>query len=516
MSINYPLLLIILDGWGIAPPSSGNAIALAKTPVINNLSEKYPYTLLGASGVSVGLPKSQVGNSEAGHMNLGAGRIIEQDVRVISQSINTGLFFKNPAFLSAIAHVKNNKSNLHLIGLLSSYQSPHVEMDHVIGLMALLREKKVNNLYLHLFTDGRDSPKFEAIKLFQVLKKHLRNGERIASVMGRFYAMDRGKNWEKTRMAYELLTEGRGQTAKNFEEAIVAAYNRGQSDEFVQPTIIIKNKKPLALIKENDAVIFFNLRSDRARQLTKVFVQEKFTEKNPNSFKRKKFLKNVLFVALTEFGPDLENVLTAYPSKDISDTLPMIIKNKKQLYLAETEKYAHVTYFFNGGYDRAVNGEIRMMVPSPHLMSYDKKPEMAAGEITSRILNFLKKKEFDLYVINFANPDMVGHTGNLKAGIKAVEYVDNCLGLITKEALKCQGQLIITADHGNIEEMIDLKTGEIDTEHSTNPVPFILVNENMKNKKLIKNGILGDVVPTILDILEIDKPKALTRKSLLV
>ena len=514
--IKYPFLLIILDGWGIAPAGGGNAISLAKTPVITNLTESYPSMLLEASGISVGLPKGQDGNSEAGHMNLGAGRIVEQDVRIISQSINTGLFFKNPAFLTAINHVKKFNSNMHLIGLLSSWQSPHVELDHIVALLTLLKYRKVKNVFLHLFTDGRDSPKFEAIKLIKNLKEHFKNSEKVATIIGRFYAMDRNKKWERTREAYELITEGKGIKAKNAEEAIISAYNRGQSDEFIQPTVIYKNSKPTALIKDNDAVIFFNLRSDRARQLTKTFTQEKFTEKNLGSFKRNKVLKNLLFVALTEFGPDLGNILTAYPSKDIPDTLPMVLRDKKQLYLAETEKYAHVTYFFNGGYADPVASESRLMIPSPILMSYDKKPEMSAGEITDKILEFLRKKQFDFYVINYANPDMIGHTGNLTAGIKAVEFVDHCVGLVVKEVFKNNGQLIITADHGNIEEMINLKTGEIDTEHSTNPVPFILLNQDLKNKKVRKDGILGDVAPTILDILEIDKPKAMTRRSLLI
>ena len=510
--IKYPFLLLILDGWGITKPSSGNAITLAKTPVMTELAKTYPYTLLEASGTFVGLTKNQVGNSEAGHMNLGAGRIIDQDARIISQSINTGIFFKNIAFINAINHVKKYKSNLHLIGLLSSHSSPHVDMDHIIGLLELF---KIKNVYLHLFTDGRDSPKFEAIKLIKELKSNFKNGEVIVSIIGRFYAMDRGKNWERTRQAYELLTEGKGAPAEDAEAAIVAAYNRGQSDEFIQPSIIEKNKKPLGLIKDNDAVVFFNLRSDRARQLTKVFVQQEFTEKNLQSFKRNKVIKNLLFVALTEFGPDLEGVLTAYPSQDISDTLPMIIKNQKQLYLAETEKYAHVTYFFNGGYADPVNGEDRLMIKSPILMSYDKKPEMAAFEITDKIIEYLKNKRYDFFVVNFANPDMVGHTGNLPAGIKAVEAVDQCLNKIIKETLRNNGWLIITADHGNIEEMINLKTGEIDTEHSTNPVPFILVNNDLKNKKLKRTGVLGDVAPTILDVLDINKPKAMSRKSLL-
>ncbi len=512
----YPFLLIILDGWGIAPPGGGNAVTLARTPIITDLQKSYPYTLLEASGVNVGLPKNQVGNSEAGHMNLGAGRIVEQDVRIISQSINTGIFFKNPAFLSIINHVKKFNSNMHLIGLLSSWQSPHVELDHVIALSLLLRDKEVKNVFLHLFTDGRDSPRFSALKLIKNLKENFKNNEKIASLVGRFYAMDRNKKWERTRQAYELLTEGKGIQAKNAEEAIISAYNRGQSDEFIQPTIIVKKSRPLAIIKDNDAIIFYNLRSDRTRQLTKAFVQEKFTEKNPGSFKRNKILKNLLFVALTEFGPDLDSIITAYPSKDISDTLPMVLRDKKQLYLAETEKYAHVTYFFNGGYADPVAGESRLMIPSPYLMSYDQKPEMSAGEITDKILEFLRKKQFDFYLINYANPDMIGHTGNLKAGIKAVEFVDYCVGLVVKETFKNNGQLIITADHGNIEEMINLKTGEIDTEHSANPVPFFLLNQDLKNKKVRKDGILGDVAPTILDILEIDKPKAMTRRSLLI
>jgi len=513
---NSPFLLVILDGWGIAPASSGNAITLAKTPVMTQLMEKYAHTQLNASGINVGLPKSQVGNSEAGHMNLGGGRIVEQDVRVISQSINQGIFFKNPAFLSAINHAKKNNSNIHLMGLLSSFQSPHVEFDHILALLTLLRSKKVEKVYIHLFTDGRDSPKFEAVKLIKILKDNLKNNEKIATVIGRFYAMDRNKKWQRTQAAYELLTEGRGNKAKNEIEAITSAYNRGQSDEFIQPTVIVKNKKPVALIKDNDSVIFFNLRSDRARQLTKTFVQMNFMEKNLGSFHREKKIKNLVFVALTEFGPDLEGILTAYPSKDITNTLPMILEKNKQLYIAETEKYAHVTYFFNGGYADPVAGEKRVLIPSPTLMSYEKKPEMSAAEITAKIKDSLQKELFDFITVNYANPDMIGHTGNLKAGITAVEFVDKCVGELIKEVKKRNGQMIITADHGNIEQMLNLKTGEIMTEHTTNPVPCIFVNEKLIGKKIKKDGVLGDVSPTVVDLLNLKKPKEMTRKSLLI
>jgi 2,3-bisphosphoglycerate-independent phosphoglycerate mutase len=511
-----PLLLLILDGWGVWDKKEGNAIALAKTPIIDSLYKKYPNTLLGASAKDVGLPSKQPGNSEAGHMNIGAGRVVEQDTVIISKSINNGTFFKNPAFLQAARHVTEHNSDIHLMGLLSDGSSPHSHDDHLLSLISFFIGRTKQNIYLHLFTDGRDSPPFAALKILSQYTS-IFNSDRvkIASVMGRFYAMDRKKSWPRTKLAFETLTMGKGHQVTSAVEAVNQAYNRGESDEFIEPTVIIdKNKKAVGPINSNDALVFFNLRSDRARQLTKTFAQDDFHKKNVGSFKPGKKIKNLLFVALTDFGPDLEGVLTAYPGIDIADTLPMALKDIRQCYISETEKYAHVTYFFNGGYDHPVAGEDWIDIPSKDVDSYADKPEMSTRELTRRVIKDLKSDKYDFWMINFAAPDMVGHTGNLKAGIKAVEIVDQSVDKIIKAVLAKKGTILITADHGNVEEMINLETREIDTEHSINPVPFIIVNSH--NLKLKKHGKLANIAPTILDILDIAKPLLMNEKSLII
>ncbi len=510
---NLPVVLAILDGWGVTKAIEGNAIAQAKTPVMDSLYQKYPNMLINASGKHVGLPDGQPGNSEAGHMNIGAGRPIEQDSISISKSINNGTFFKNPAFLQAAKHVEKNQSELHLMGLLSDGSSPHADNDHLLSLLSFFTSKTKSNIYLHLFTDGRDSPQYAALKVLEKYKDIFdRQRIQIATVMGRFYAMDRKKDWPKTKQAYDALVLGKGIQSTSPAEAISKAYNRGESDEFIKPSVILKDKKPFGLIKDNDAVVFFNLRSDRARQLTKTFVQTDFEKKNPGSFKRALNFKNLCFVALTDFGPDLDSILTAYPGVDIPDTLPIVLRDLHQLYIAETEKYAHVTYFFNGGYDHAIANEVRVNIPSKNVDSYASLPSMSTKELASYVIEVVKKKQFDFICVNFASPDMVGHTGDLKAGIKAVEVVDQELGKIAQAVLAKSGTLIVTADHGNIEEMINLKTKEIDTEHSTNLVPFIIVSNKKYN--LVKTGALANIAPTILQILNINKPKLMTAKSL--
>ncbi len=512
-----PIVLLILDGWGSAPHSRGNAITLAKTPTMDGLIKKYPYTELKASGLSVGLPKAQDGNSEAGHMNLGAGRVVSQDAVVINKSIEDGTFFKNPAFIDAIRHAENNKSNIHLVGLVSGYQSAHYFPEHLEALLKLCRDNFKGNVFLHLFTDGRDAPQYESMKWIDRIIKEIQYMGRIVTISGRFYAMDRKKKWERTEKVYNALVLGEGIEDRDPISAIRHAYNRGESDEFIQPTVITfknRDKKQKGLISDNDSIIYFNLRSDRARELTKTFVQKDFNKKNPGSFKRKKVLKNLKFIAMTDFGPDLDDILTAYPTKDLEDTLPMVLKDFKQLYISENEKYAHVTYFFNGGYVDSVGGEDRMMIPSPNVRSYDEKPEMSLFDVLKILRNEAIYK-YDFICVNFANPDMVAHTGNLKAGIKAVEFVDKAVSMLVKDVLKINGTVVITADHGNIEEMINLKTGEIDTKHSRNPVPFIIVNNSLKGIKL-KKGVLGDVSPTILDIMKIKKPEEMTGKSLIL
>lgn len=515
MKTRKPFLLLILDGWGIAPASAGNAVTLAKTPNIDRFSKKYPYTLLSASGHSVGLPGHQVGNSEAGHMNLGAGRVIDQGGVIISKSINEGTFFRNPAFAEAINHVKRNKSKLHVMGLLSYDQSPHTDPDHLLALIILARQSNISKVVLHLFTDGRDSPQFAAIKLVKDLEKKLTKREKIATVMGRFYAMDRNKIWERTAKAYQAMVQGIGKRAPSPEAAILQAYNRKETDEFIYPTIISQNKKSALTVDNGDSIIFYNFRSDRARQITKAFVQNNFNQMNKEAFNRKKVIKKLRFVAMTDFGPDLDGVLTAYPSLDLTKTLPMQLSDSKQLYISESEKFAHVTYFFNGGYDKPVAGEERIMIPSPVVDSYDTVPAMNIKKLTRTVLKNIQNNKFDFITCNFPNPDMIGHTGNLKAGIKAVETVDYHTGLLIKEVLRRGGLAIVTADHGNIEEMIDLQTGEVDTEHSINPVPFILIGDGKKPIKLSSNGVLGNVAPTILHLMGREKPKQMRLDSLI-
>jgi len=505
--------LIILDGWGIAPPGPGNAVSLAKTPTMSELWKNFPHTELIAHGKKVGLPGNQEGNSEAGHMNLSSGFIVKQDAVYINDSIEDGTFFKNNAFAEAIRHAKKYKSKVHLMGLLSNGESAHSFPTHLYSLLDLLHQNKVEDVFIHLFTDGRDSGRFASIKLLSKLRMHFHGNEKIVSIMGRFYAMDRVKNWKRTESAYNAMVLGEGLIAESAEAAISIAYNRGETDEFILPTVVSKDHGATSKIDDNDAIIFFNLRSDRARELTKVLTQENFNGKNGGSFKRKKILKNICFVAMTDFGPDLPGVITAFPSRDIENSLPSCLKDKRQIYIAETEKYAHVTYFFNGGYADPIFGEERVRIPSPNIFRYEDKPEMSAPEITKNVESFIRSGVYDFITVNFCNPDMIGHTGNLKAGIKAVNVVDICLKKIIKEIFRNEGVAVVTADHGNIEGMINLKTGEIDTEHSTNPVPFIVAGENFKNKK-IKKGILADVAPTTLDIMDLPKPKTMTRRSL--
>ncbi len=512
-----PNVLIVIDGLGIANDQPDNPVEMANTPTFKLLWEKYYHTSLAAAGEDVGLMPNQDGNSEAGHMNIGAGRVVGQDVSLINHSIADGTFFKNSAFIAAISHVQKNNSNLHLMGLLSDRHSGHVNPKHLEALLTLIRQHNLkNNVYLHLFTDGRDTPKHAGLGFLRTLEEQLQPHERIATIMGRVL-LDRKKNWLKTKVAYEALTMGIGKIVSKPEKAIREAYACGETDEFISPTIIsLDNDPSYGRINDNDAIIFYNLRSDRARQLTKPFVQVEFETKNKDSFTRKKLLKNLVFVAMTDFGPDLDHVLTAYPSADISGTLPNALRNLKQLYIAEGEKYAHITYFFNGGHDRPVAGEDRIFVPSPNVDSYDQTPEMSANKITEIVIDNIKQNQYDFYAINFANPDMIGHTGNLGAAIKAIECVDKNIGLILQEVIARDGLLFITADHGNVEEIINVQTGEIDTEHSSNPVPFfIATNHQIYPTHKLPNGRLADVAPTILSAMNIPKTREMTGKNLL-
>lgn len=506
--------LIIMDGWGISNPKNrGNAITSKTAPHYFSWLKKWPNSQLLASGEAVGLFKGQEGNSEAGHINLGAGRVVKQDALYVSDSIVDGTFFKNNAFSQAIHHLKKYGTAAHVMGLLSNHNSAHSCPEHLYAVLNMLNRAGIEKVYLHLFTDGRDSGQHDATKHLTVLKSHLHGTEKFATVMGRFYAMDRNKEWDRTKKAYDAMVVGKGCIAENIDEALTAAYNRNETDEFICPTIITEKGKPVATIKDNDAIFFFNLRSDRARQLTKAFVQSDFETINPGAFKREHFPKNTRFVAMTDFGPDLQGVLTAYPSRDVPNSLVQMLCPRRQLYIAESEKFAHVTYFFNGGYADHFCGEQRVKIDSPEVDSYDKKPEMSARIVADYVIGAIKSEQYEFIAVNFANPDMVGHTGNFEAGQKAVEKVDAEVERVIEVLLKSGGEAIITADHGNIEEMINLKTNEIDTEHSVNPVPCILVGKRFIGKK-IKSGKLADVAPTLIKMMGLKKPKEMTGKAL--
>jgi 2,3-bisphosphoglycerate-independent phosphoglycerate mutase len=503
-----PTILAILDGWGIGPKDDTNAIWLAETPVFDYLREKYPSTQLGATGRDVGLDNRQTSGSETGHMNIGAGRIIEQDSRKISESINTGTFFHNSAFLGAISHVKKNKSSLHLAGLLGNEDSPHMNPYHLEALLLLAKRSGIKKVFIHFFTDGRDSyPKSAFSHLDDWEKRIKRIGAgKIATLVGRFYAMDRAKNWDRLKIAYDLLVGGKGKKFNKPKDVIVDAYDNALTDEYIKPSII----SPGAKIQNNDALIFFNLRSDRTRQFAKLFVLEKSKE----TALPKPRLKNLYFVAMTNFGPDLP-VHTAFQDHPVNGTLPAALADFSQLYIAETEKFAHITYFLNGGYADALDSEDRLMIPSPITNNYANIPQMSADKITQTILGFMKKQDYDFTAVNFANADMVGHTGNMKAAIKAVEIVDKCLGKIWKELRNGKGSLIITADHGNADCMWDKKVNLPMTFHTKNPVPFIVASDAFKRKKLSSGGVLGNISPTICDIMKAEKLKEMSKKSLL-
>ncbi|HTK04189.1 MAG TPA: 2,3-bisphosphoglycerate-independent phosphoglycerate mutase [Candidatus Eisenbacteria bacterium] len=512
---NAPVVLAILDGWGQAPKGPGNAVALAHTPFFDRARRRYPFTTLQSHGRYVGLMPYQEGNSEAGHMNIGAGRVVRQDIVNVTEAIKDGTFFKNTAFKETLKHAQKYGTKVHLMGMLANSNSAHASPEHLYALLKLCRDEAISQVRLHLFTDGRDSPPFTATRLLHELEHNLSPGQQIGSVMGRFYAMDRNKLWNRTELAYNAIVAGEGLVAPNAHTAILRGYNRGESDEFILPTVMIDaDKRPIGTVDDNDVVIFFNLRSDRARQLTKCFVQRDFEKRNENSFKRRKTPRNMRFAAMSEFGPDLEHVYTAFPSATIEHGLTETLAPYRQLYIAESEKYAHVTYFFNGGFDRPRFGEERMRVPSQFVPHHDSLPEMRARVIADEVVRRVHAKTHDLIVINFANADMVGHTGNLKATVKAIEYVDECLTKLSEAANAAGGCLIIVGDHGNAEKKINEETGEIMTEHTDNPVPFLIACEKLRSAKL-GDGMLADVAPTVLDIMNIPKPVEMTGFSLL-
>lgn len=516
MNKKSPTFLIILDGYGVAQASKYNAVTLSKRPTLDRLFELYPHTLLGATGSDVGLPDHKMSGSEAGHMNIGAGRIALQDNFYITQSINDGSFFMNQALMGSIRHAKENGGNFHLMGLMGDYDSPHSDPDHFRAILQLAKNNGIVQVYCHLFTDGRDSyPKsaLTHLKNFQKIIKEEGIGK-IATLSGRFYAMDRSKNWDRLTKAYDAIVFSRGEKANSPEEAIEKAYENGLSDEYILPTVIFDGNEPIVRLKENDSIAFFNLRSDRARQFSKLFIASNKTSILNDDMPVIDHIKNLYFVALTDFGPDLD-VHTIWDDQPLVGTLPMALGKLKQLYIAETEKFAHVTYFLNGGYADPVDDEKRIMVPSPKINSYAKMPQMSAPKITNTLLEKIRKEKYDFFTVNFANADMVGHTGDLSATVKACEILDKQIEILSKEVLKRGGNLIITADHGNAEKMFDEKANQAYTYHTKNPVPFLLVSDKFKNIKLKEGGILGNIAPTILDIMNIEKPKVMEKESLI-
>jgi len=512
-----PTLLIILDGWGVAPPSPGNAITLAKKPALDRLYEIYPSTTLGATGQDVGLDDNKMSGSEAGHMNIGAGRIVKQDSAYITEAIADGSFFDNPALVGAIEHSKKADSSLHIIGLMGNSDSPHSDPKHFQAILQLAKKKNVEKVFYHLFTDGRDSYPKSAMENLAHFQK-IMAGEgigKIATLDGRFYAMDRAKNWSRLTLAYDSMVFARSETANSPEEAIKNAYQKNLNDEYVLPTVILENGQPIAKISANDGVIFFNLRSDRARQFTKLFVamnKENIIKDNMPIIDK---IPNLYFAAMTSFGPDMD-IYTAFPEHKILKSLPAALKDLKQLYMAESEKFSHITYFLNGGYDQPVAGEERLMVKSPVVESYAKQPEMSAGEIAQNVIKYIREERYDFIALNFANADMVGHSGDLEATVKAVEFLDKQIKSISDEVLKYGGNLVITSDHGNADDMFDAESNQPNTFHTKNPVPFLLVSDKYKNAKLKNGGVLGNIAPTLLDIMQIQKPELMNKESLLI
>ena len=506
------VVLMILDGYGLNENTEGNAIAMANTPVMDSLMKEYPFVQGNASGLAVGLPDGQMGNSEVGHMNMGAGRIIYQDLTSITKAIEDGDFFENEALLEAIENCKKNDTSLHLWGLLSD-GGVHSHNTHLYGILELCKKKGLEKVYIHPFFDGRDTPPASGKDyLVELIEKTKEIGVgKVASLSGRYYAMDRDNRWDRVEKAYASLVYGEGVKAEDPVKAMEDSYAEDVTDEFVLPTVIIENGEPVSLVKENDSVIFFNFRPDRAREITRAFCDDEFT-----GFERRNGRIPLTYVCFKDYDETIPNKLVAFKKQSIVNTFgEYLAKNgKTQLRLAETEKYAHVTFFFNGGIEEPNENEERILVKSPAVATYDLQPEMSAPEVSEKLNEAITSGKYDVIVINFANPDMVGHTGVIPAAVKAVEKVDECVGKAVEAVKSVDGVLFICADHGNAEKMIDYETGEPHTAHTTNPVPFILVNYG--DVKLREGGCLADIVPTLLEIMEMPQPAEMTGKSLII
>lgn len=541
------VVLVVMDGFGMAPAGPGNAISLAKPPNLLNYLYSYPNTTLRASGEAVGLPRGEVGNTEVGHINLGAGRIVYQDLPRINMSVADGSFYKNEALQKAIAHINQTHGKLHFIGLIGT-GTVHSNIDHLFALMKFASDNGHKNPYLHVITDGRDSPPKSAIDILKQLEERQKQIDhctcQIASVSGRYFAMDRDRRWERTEKAYLALTKGEGKKANSIYEAIESSYSEGKTDEFIEPTNIVNNGSPIALVEKGDAIVFFNYRIDRPRQLTKAFVLDDFenkanligsydpfevkyhkthlhynrTEEAPNApFARGGKIENLLFITMTDYEKGLP-VEIAYPQIIVPMPLARVLSehNVLQLHMSESEKERFVTFYFDGQRDRPFPQEETLIIPSPKVATYDLKPEMSAIEMTDELEKMIYADTYKFILINYANPDMVGHTGSIEASVKAIQVVDTCIARIVKAALSNHTTVFITADHGNVEQKINPSTGQISTEHTDNPVPFIAVKKEFQGKLTkLQSGILADVATTVLAEMGIPKPPDMTGRNLL-
>ena len=507
-----PVVLMILDGYGLNDKIQGNAVAEAKTPVMDSLMKEYPFVRGNASGMAVGLPEGQMGNSEVGHLNMGAGRIVYQELTRITKEIQDGTFFENPALLKAVENCKKNNSSLHLFGLLSD-GGVHSHITHLFGLLELAKRNGLEKVYVHCFLDGRDTPPASGKGYAEELEAEMKKlgVGKIASVMGRYYAMDRDNNYDRVKLAYDALTKGEGLTAESGPAGIQASYDKGETDEFVKPTVVMENGAPVATIQDQDSVIFFNFRPDRAREITRAFCDDDF-----KGFDRGA-RRNVTYVCFSDYDPTIPNKDVAFHKIAVTNTFGewLAAHHMTQARIAETEKYAHVTFFFNGGVEAPNPGEDRILVNSPKVATYDLKPEMSAYEVCDKLTGAIRSGKYDVIIINFANPDMVGHTGVEAAAIKAVEAVDECVGKAVQAIKDVDGVMFICADHGNAEQLIDYETGAPFTAHTTNQVPFILVNYDPAYT-LREGGCLADIVPTLIQVMGMEQPEEMTGKSLLV